>query len=119
MVGDPARANELLAVAEAGLRAEKRVGLLPQLRSVRIPVSLVLGDLATAAEAAADTQRLAPRTHQPIWTVSSRVGAAMTAALRGDAEEAADLAAAAERQIRHRGIPALLAFVHLAAGGRC
>lgn len=115
-VGDPVRAEELLAVAEAGLRAQGRLGLLPQLLSVRVPVNLALGDVAAAAIAAADARRLAIATGQPSWDLSATVGQAMVSGIRGDADTALALARTAERDADRNQTPVLLAFLHLARG---
>jgi DNA-binding CsgD family transcriptional regulator/tetratricopeptide (TPR) repeat protein len=116
LVGDPVRADELLAASEAGLRAQGRLGLLPQLLSVRVQVCMALGDVEAAVVAAQAARRVAPDTGQPVWGVSATVGAAMIAAMRGDGDEALAIAAAVEREINEQQIPVLLAYVQLARG---
>jgi DNA-binding CsgD family transcriptional regulator/tetratricopeptide (TPR) repeat protein len=116
LVGDAVRADELLAAAEAGLRAQGRLGLLPQLLSVRVPVCLALGDVEVAVAAAQAARRVAPDSGQPVWGISATVAAAMIAAMLGDGDEALALAAAAEREINEQQVPVLLASVQLARG---
>lgn len=115
LVGDPVRADELLVASEAGLRAQGRLGLLPQLLSVRVQVCMALGDVEAAVVAAQAARRVAPDVGQPVWGISATAGAAMIAAMRGD-DEALAIAAAVEREINEQQIPVLLASVQLARG---
>src|SRR5205814_2489393 len=95
-VGDEVRAAVLLDRAEAVLRDQGRLGLLPAVLAMQARARTELGDWGAAAAAATEGQRLAQETGQPIWGTATLVCAARLHGLRGEVDHAVDLAAEAE-----------------------
>ena len=115
-VGDEVRAADILGRAEDLLRDQGRLGLLSQVLSMLVQVRVELGEWDGAAAAAAEGQRLAVETGQPIWSTGTMVCTARANALRGDWEGALRLAAEAELDASRRHLNDLLACVQLARG---
>ncbi len=86
-----------LASSVAALRDQGRLGLLARALTVQAWSSAQLADLGVAIPAADEGRRLAQETAQPLIAATAQAVQATLAALRGDHEEAADLAAHAER----------------------
>ncbi|MBO4252442.1 helix-turn-helix transcriptional regulator [Streptomyces griseorubiginosus] len=115
-VGETELAADFLDRAEARLRAQGRLGLLPQVLGMQIQVRLDLGDWRLAAQAAEEGHRLAVDTGQPIWSAGTLVGDAKVAALHGDTATALRLASEVDEQLLPRGIDDLLACAQLVRG---
>jgi hypothetical protein len=115
-IGDEPQAADLLDRAEELLRAQGRLGLLSHVVSMLVQVRVELGDWDRAAAAAAEGQRLAVETGQPIWSIGTMVCTARVNALRGDWEGALRLAAKADLDASRRRLNDLLAGVQLARG---
>ncbi|MEU9448835.1 AAA family ATPase [Streptomyces sp. NPDC048277] len=118
-VGHEALAAELLVRAESILRKEGRLGLLSHVLSMQVMTHLVLGDLARAAAAAEEGERLAVETGQPVWRTGTLVCDSILKALLGDVQEALRLAAEAELEAARRRLNDLLSCVQLARGAAC
>jgi len=115
-VGDEVRAADLLDRAETLLRAEGKLGLLPQVLSMQVQIRLELGDWDRAAAAAGEGRQLAIETGQLIWNAGTIACVAREAGLRGDAERALSLAAETELAANRGRLNDLLACVRLAQG---
>jgi AAA ATPase domain len=115
-VGDPVRAADFLDRAEARLRAQGRLGLLPHVRGMQSPVYLELGDWARADEAAAECRLIAHETGQPIWNNSQLVNEARSVALHGDSERALRMATEGEYSPVLRNLNDLRCCLQLARG---
>ncbi|MEV5150256.1 AAA family ATPase [Streptomyces sp. NPDC052727] len=115
-VGETALAADYLDRAEARLRAQGRLGLLPHVLGMQVQVRLDVGDWLLAAQAAEEGHRLAVDTGQPIWSAGTLVGDAKVAALRGDSGTALRLADEVEEQLLPKGIDDLLACAQLVRG---
>jgi tetratricopeptide (TPR) repeat protein len=115
-IGDEVRAADILGCAQDMLRDQGRLGLLSQVLSILVQVRTELGEWDGAAAAAAEGQRLAVETGQPIWGIGTMVCTARANALRGDWEGALRLATEAELDASRRRLNDLLAAVQLARG---
>ncbi|MGI5135659.1 hypothetical protein [Streptomyces sp. CA-106110] len=115
-MGHEALAAELLFRAGSTLRKEGRLGFLSHVLSMQVMTHLVLGDLARAAAAAEEGERLAVETGQPVWRTGTLVCDSILKALLGDAQEALRLAAEAELEAARRHLNDLLSCVQLARG---
>ncbi|MFD8817447.1 ATP-binding protein [Streptomyces sp. NPDC059627] len=115
-VGESVLAADFLDRAEARLRAEGRLGLLPHVLGMQVQIRLELGDWRLAAQAAEEGHRLAVDTGQPIWSAGALVGDAKVAALHGDTATALRLAAEVEEQVLPKGMDDLLACAQLVRG---
>jgi DNA-binding NarL/FixJ family response regulator len=104
------------AAAVPGLRAQGRLGVLPRALAVQAWSRVRLGDLATAAPIAAEAAELAQKTRQPFVFGLAVAVQAEIAALRGQAERAAELADEAGRAGLAAGARPVLATVQLARG---
>ena len=91
-VGDMERAALFMEEASAGLRQQGRLGILVPALNFLAWARLRLGDFTLAASAADEDVRLAGETDQAIWRASSRVAQGMVAAVRGNLDEAEDIA---------------------------
>ena len=105
-----------LAASAAGLRAQGRLGLLPRALTLQAWSAVQLGDLGAAIPAAEEGRRLAEETNQPLIMATAQAVQALLAALRGDQEATAGLAAQAERVCVPIGASAVLAAVQFARG---
>jgi AAA ATPase domain len=115
-VGDEARAADFLNRSETMLRAQGRLGLLPQVLSMQAQVRAELGEWDRAAAAAGEGQRLARETGQPIWGTGTLVCDARVIGLRGRVGQALRLAAEAELTANRQRLNDLLCCVQLARG---
>ncbi|MEV0027704.1 AAA family ATPase [Nocardia sp. NPDC050793] len=104
------------AAAAPGLRAAGRLGLLPRALTVQAWSLARLGDLATAAPAAAEAAAFAHETGQPFMHGLAKAVQAEIAALRGDYAQAVALTAEAERIGLAAGARPVLATVQLTRG---
>jgi DNA-binding CsgD family transcriptional regulator len=109
-------AAELFATSTAGLRAQGRLALLARMLALQAWSNVQLADLSAAIPAAEEGARLAQETHQPLFMAMAQAVQAWLAALRGDQEAAATLAARAERVGLPRGASSVLATAKLARG---
>jgi DNA-binding CsgD family transcriptional regulator len=105
-----------LAAAAAGLRAQGRRGLLARALALQAWSAVQLGDLGSAISAAEEGRLLAQETSQPLVMATAQAVQALLAALRGDQEAVAVLAAQAEQVALPAGASAVLAPVQLARG---
>jgi DNA-binding CsgD family transcriptional regulator len=105
-----------LAAAAARLRVQGRLALLARALVLLALSEMQLADLDAAIPAAEEGGRLAQETNQPLFTATARAVQAWLAALRGDQEAAASLAAQAERVSVPQGANAVLAMAQLARG---
>jgi DNA-binding CsgD family transcriptional regulator len=105
-----------LAAAAARLRAQGRLALLARALALQAWSEMHLADLDAAIPAAEEGSRLAQETHQLLFMAMAQAVQAWQAALRGDHEGAAALAAQAERASVHQGANAVLATAQLARG---
>jgi len=115
-VGHEDMAADLLGQAGMLLRAQGRLGLLSQVLSMEAMIHLVLGDLTRAAAAAAEGERLATETGQPVWRTGTLVCDSILQAFTGNVAEALRLAAEAELEAARRRLNDLLSCVNLARG---
>jgi len=109
-------AAALLAAAAARLRVQGRLALLARALALEAWSEMQLADLDAAIPAAEEGGRLAAETRQPLFMAIAQAVQAWLAALRGDREAAAALAAQAERVSVHQGANAVLATAQLARG---
>ncbi|MFC4031576.1 AAA family ATPase [Streptomyces polygonati] len=116
LVGSYDLAQSLSAAAATGLRRQGRRGLLARAVGAEASSAALLGDLATAVPAAAESGRLAHETTQPYLYGLMRAVEAAVAALRGDRDRAAALAAEAEQAGLPVGARPVLARAQLARG---
>ncbi|MDT7786836.1 MAG: hypothetical protein QOF58_5255 [Pseudonocardiales bacterium] len=100
--------------AQRGLRAQGQFGLLARALAVEAWSRTRLGDIAAAEPAAAEAARLAEETQQPYMRGLAAAVQAEIAALKGNYEQAAQLAAEAERIGLAAGARPVLATVQLA-----
>ena len=115
-VGDTVRSVDLLSRAEALLREQGRLGLLSHVLTMQVIDWLELGDWDRAAAAAAEGERLAAETGQPIWRTGTLVCDALNNAFRGQAEQAFRYAGEVELVASRQHLNDLLSCVQLARG---
>lgn len=99
MAGESELAVRQLARVEAAWRAEGRLALLAQALVMRAWSSIQLGNWPVVEPAAAEADRLARETGQPLWGAGARAALAAVAGVRGDHVRAAALAADVEAQL--------------------
>ncbi|SEH54375.1 regulatory protein, luxR family [Mycolicibacterium rutilum] len=116
LVGALDHAVRLNAASVEGLRAQGRLALLARARAAQAWSATRLGDLAVAIPAADEARRLTRETDQPFVFGIVRASQAEIAALRGEHEQAAQLAAEAERAGMAVGARPILATVQTAKG---
>jgi DNA-binding NarL/FixJ family response regulator len=114
LVGDFTLASRFLTNAVAGLRSEGRLALLAHVLAFRAFSALYLSDRNVAIADAAEAERLATETEQPIWLAVALGGSAMLAALHGEHDASEELASRSERATLPFGT--LLAEVQMARG---
>jgi DNA-binding CsgD family transcriptional regulator len=90
-------ASKYSGAAATGFRAQGRLGLLTRALAVQAYSRVRLGDLSTAAPAAAEASLLAQETEQPYLDGLAKAVQAQIAALHGHYRQATALAAEAER----------------------
>ena len=105
-----------LAASAAALRAQGRLGLLARALALQAWSAAHLADLGAAIPAAEEGRRLAQETNQPLVMSTAQAVQAVLAALRGDQEATAALAAQAEQVAVPIGASAVLAAAQLARG---
>jgi tetratricopeptide (TPR) repeat protein len=115
-VGDTVRSVDFLSRSEALLREQGRLGLLSQVLSMQVIDRLELGDWDGAAAAAAEGERLAQDTGQPIWRTGTLVCDALHSAFRGHLDQAFTYAAEVEMVASRQHLNDLLSCVQLARG---
>jgi DNA-binding CsgD family transcriptional regulator len=115
-VGHSALASDFLDRAESRLRAQGRLGLLPHVLNMAVPVRLIVGDWDRAALATDEGRRLAQETGQPIWEAGAMTGDARASGLRGEVDRALAIAAEAEQISSGKRLNCFLACVQLARG---
>ena len=98
------------------LRQQGRLGLLARHLATQAWSAAHLGDLSVAIPAAEEAARLSRETMQPIMYATARATQAMLAALRGDEDRAAALAAEAEQAAVPVAARPVLATVQHARG---
>jgi DNA-binding CsgD family transcriptional regulator len=99
MVGQSALAVRQLARVEAQWRAQGRLALLAQALVMRAWSSIQLGNWPAVEPAAAEGDRLAGETGQPLWGAGARAALAAAAGARGDYDRGMALAAEAEARL--------------------
>ncbi|MBE1470282.1 DNA-binding CsgD family transcriptional regulator [Kibdelosporangium phytohabitans] len=104
------------AAAVPGFRAQGRLGVLPRALAVQAWSRTRCGDLVTAVPVAAEAAQLAKETGQPFMYGLAKAVQAEIAALRGDHDQAKDLADEAERVGLAAGARPVLATVQLTRG---
>jgi DNA-binding CsgD family transcriptional regulator len=109
-------AARLLAASADELRAQGRLGLLARALASQAWSAAQLADLGAAIPAAEEGRWLARETGQPLIMATAQAVQALLAALRGDQETTASLAAHAEQVSVPIGASAVLAAVQLARG---
>jgi len=109
-------ATRSLATSAAMLRAQGRLALLARALAWQAWSDVQLANLGAAIPAAEEGAQLAQETNQPLFMATALAAQALAAALRGDREAAAALAAGAERVALARGASAVLAAAQLARG---
>jgi hypothetical protein len=115
-VGDTVRSVDFLGRSETLLREQGQLGLLSQVLSMQVIDRLELGDWAGAASSAAEGERLAEETGQPIWRTGALVSDALHNAFRGRVEPALRYAAEVELVASPQHLNDLLSCVQLARG---
>ncbi|MFI6095637.1 LuxR C-terminal-related transcriptional regulator [Lentzea sp. NPDC051213] len=115
-VGAFAESVRFSVAAQRSFRAQGQFGLLARALAVEGWSRTRLGDIATAEPAAQEAARLAEETRQPFMHGLAAAVLAEIAALRGDHDNAAELAAEAERIGLAAGARPVLATVQLARG---
>jgi tetratricopeptide (TPR) repeat protein len=115
-IGDPVRSVDFLDRSETLLREQGRLGLLSQVLSMQVIDRLQLGDWDGASAAAAEGERLARETAQPIWRTGTLVCDAMDNAFRGHTDQAFTYAAEVEMVASRQRLNDLLSCVQLARG---
>jgi DNA-binding CsgD family transcriptional regulator len=115
-IGLPVASLEFLDRAETKLREQGRLGLLSHVLTMGLVSRLELGEWDRAVSAAEEGSHLARETGQLIWDTGTLALRAITSALRGDNEQAQQLAGQAEETAGGRRLNNLLACVQLARG---
>lgn len=115
-VGNSALASDFFDRAETRLRNQGRLGLLPHVLNMAVPVRLIVGEWDRAAAATEEGRLLAQETDQPIWEAGAMTGDARASGLRGELERALQIAAETERVSSGMRLNCFLACVQLARG---
>ncbi len=115
-VGDQVRSVEFLERAEAKLRDQGSLGLLPHVLGMLSAVRIDLGYWERVPAATEEGRRIAEETGQPVWSEGQLVNEARAAGLRGDWEDALALADEAERTPAIAALDDLRACAQLARG---
>jgi DNA-binding CsgD family transcriptional regulator len=101
---------EFLRVAVDGLRTEGRLGHLPRLLALSGGMAARLGDWETALTTADEGRRLAEELADPQWVAAADTVTSMVAAMRGDEQQAEQMAARAEMVAEPDGANINVAF---------
>ena len=115
-VGHSALASDFFDRAETRLRNQGRLGLLPHVLNMAVPVRLIVGEWDRAATATEEGRWLAQETGQPIWEAGALTGDARASGLRGELDRALRIAAEAEQISNGKRLNCFLACVQLARG---
>jgi AAA ATPase domain len=115
-IGDTVRSVDFLTRSEALLREQGRLGLLSHVLSMQVIDRLELGDWDRASAAAAEGERLARETGQPIWRTGTLVCDAMDNAFRGRTDQAFTYAAEVEMVASRQRLNDLQSCVQLVRG---
>jgi hypothetical protein len=115
-IGDTVRSVDFSGRAAALLREQGRLGLLSQVLSMQVIDWLELGDWDRASAAAAEGERLARDTGQPIWRTGALVCDAMDNAFRGRTDQAFTYATEVEMVASRHRLNDLLSCVQLVRG---
>ena len=102
--------NDFLKAAVDGLRSEGRLGHLPRLLTLYSSMAARLGDWDVAIPAAQEARRLAEEFDEPQWKAAADTVISLVAAMRGDEQQAEDLAAHAEVVAEPAGANITMAF---------
>ena len=116
MVGQSELAVRQLARVEAQWRAQGRLALLAQALVMRAWSSIQLGNWPTVEPAAAEGERLAAETAQPLWAAGARAALAAVAGARGEYERGMALAAEVEAGLAVARPTNVLAVLQVARG---
>jgi len=116
MAGDCPRGADLLDRAESMLRDQGRLGLLNHVLAMQGPICLMVGDWPRQATVSQEGRRLGENTQQPLWTVVAIATNAIGHAVRGQVDQALELAAQAEQMAGRKHLNGVLACVRLARG---
>jgi DNA-binding CsgD family transcriptional regulator len=115
-VGNSVLASAFFDRAENRLRNQGRLGLLPHVLNMAVPVRLIVGEWDRAAAATEEGRQLAQETGQPIWEAGAMTGDARASGLRGEIDRALRIAAEAEQIASGMRLNCFLACVQLARG---
>lgn len=115
-IGDEHRAAHLLDLAEARIRRQGRLGLLPHVLGMRGSVSVNLGDFPRAGMVSDEGRRLALDTGQPVWNFGTQVTEARTAGLLGRTDRSLAFADEVEHSLGQRPFNVFLACLQQARG---
>jgi DNA-binding CsgD family transcriptional regulator len=116
MVGASELAVRQLARVEASWRAQGRLALLAQALVMRAWSTVQLGAWPVAESAAAEGERLARETGQPLWAAGGLAALAAAAGARGETARATTLAAAVEAELVVTAPGNLLTVLQVARG---
>jgi DNA-binding CsgD family transcriptional regulator len=116
LVGAFDQSAAFLASAVAGLRAQGRLGLLPQALTHQAWTAINMLNLNLAVPAAEEAAQLARETGQALWVAAAQAGQAMLAGLRGDEATSQSLTREAEAVVLPLGASAVLAGIQLTRG---
>ena len=109
-------ATEALAIAIPAFRTQHRLAVLAHMIGFQAAIAAHVGDWAAAEHEAAEAERLATRTEQPVWRSQALVTRALAAAGRGEEDVSEVLLTLAERDVLPTGCRGVLAQVQLARG---
>ena len=101
---------DFLRVAVDGLRTDGRLGHLPRLLTLYAAMAARLGDWEEALTAADEAGRLAEELGEPQWAAAADTIVSLVAAMRGDEQEAQQMAARAEMVAEPTGANITMAF---------
>ncbi len=116
--------NDFLAAAIHGLRTEGRLGHLPRLLTLHASMAARIGDWDVAVPGADEARRLAEELGEPQWEAAADTVVSLVAAMRGDEDQAREMAAKAEAVAEPVGANITVAFAQFGkvlaalAGGR-
>jgi DNA-binding CsgD family transcriptional regulator len=102
--------------AEAGLRAQGRIGVLSKTLVSHAMNAAYLGDARAARTLAAEADLLAAETGEGGWRLTARMAAGLAEALRGKVDAARELADAAEAVLVPAGQHTMLSLVRQIRG---
>jgi DNA-binding CsgD family transcriptional regulator len=115
-IGDHDVAARFLASATTQLRAQGRLGVLAQVLVMWGWVAIAQGSWASAEMLVDESGRLAEEVGQPWWRTGSLIARATLRGLRGEAEAAERLVAAAEKTAISQGLNDLICMIAFARG---